>query len=160
MSENGSTDNFADDEGSSYTSEYTEDTSYSEIAENVHAMVGLLNVLHDEMETMNTHLKTLETPVTHLMIEQFTDVKCLESSPFRTATFRLANQKPFPGLSPDTRYPYKDIVAVVRNYIFNEKLVNPNGTIRTNCVLRTLFELQDDETTFPTLLRHLRKVLV
>lgn len=158
MSENGSTDNFADDEGSSYTSDYTEDTSYSEIADNVHAMVGLLNVLHDEMETMNTHLKTLETPVTHIMIEQFTDVKCLESSPFRTSTFRLA--KPFPGLPPDVRYPYKEIVAVFRNYIFNEKLVNPNGTIRTNRVLRILFELQDDETTFPILLRHLRKVLV
>ena len=98
--------------------------------------------------------------VTHLMIEQFGNVQCLESSTFRTATFRLANQKTFPGLSSDVRYPYKDIVTIVRNYIFNEKLVNTNGTIRTNRMLRALFELQDDETTFPILLRHLRKVLV
>jgi hypothetical protein len=158
MSENGSTDNFADDEGSSYTSEYTEDTTYSDIADNVHAMVGILNVLHDQMESMTTQLKTLEDPVTHVMIEQFGNIQCLESSPFRTSTFRLA--KPFPGLAPDARYPYKDIVAFVRNYIFNEKLVNADGTIRTNRILRTMFELEDDETTFPTLLRNLRKVLV
>jgi hypothetical protein len=95
-----------------------------------------------------------------LMVDQFADTESLKSSTFRTAGFRLA--KAFPGSfgSPNARYPYKDIVAVLRNYVFNEKLVNDDGTIRTNMPLRALFEIQEDITTFPTLLRHLRNVLV
>jgi hypothetical protein len=153
----GSSSGNADDE---YSSSCSDDTTYSDMEENLNGIVDMLTFLRDGLKGMNSHVKTLEEPMMEVLLEQMTDPSHLETSPFRKATFRLAVA--LPTLNIERRYPYKDIVEKLRQYIFNEGLVLPDGQIRINQTLRTLFEFQDSEvdTTFPKLLQKLRHVLV
>ena len=150
----------ADDEYSSTCSDNTEDTTYSDMEENLSEILENLTALRNGLEGINLFVKTLEEPVMDVLLEQMTDPNHLASSSFRKATFRLAVA--LPTLSLDRRYPYKTIVEKMRHYIFNEGLVLPDGQIRINQTLRTLFEFQESDanTTFPTLLQRLRHVLV
>jgi len=153
----GSCSQNADDEYSSFCSD---DTTYSDMEENLNGIVDMLTFLRDELKDMNSHVKTLEEPMMEVLLEQMTDPDYLKLSSFRKAAFRLAVVMPTMNL--DQRYPYKDIVEKLRHYIFNEGLVLPDGQIRISQTLRTLFEFQDSEeyTTFPKLLQKLRHVLV
>ena len=146
-----------------YSSSYTEDTdetTYSDMDENLNEIVDMLTFLRDGLKGMNSHVKTLKEPMMDVLLEQMTDPSHLETSPFRKATFRLSVA--LPTMSLDRRYPYKEIVEKLRDYIFGEGLVASDGQIRINPTLRTLFEFQESETntTFPKLLQGLRHVLV
>ena len=149
-----------EDEYSSSCTEETDETTYSEMEENLNGIVDMLTFLRDGLKGMNSHVKTLEEPMMDVLLEQMTDPNHLETSPFRKATFRLAVALPTMGL--ERRYPYKDIVEKLRHYIFSEELVASDGQICINPTLRTLFEFQESEvnTTFPKLLQKLRHVLV
>ena len=122
-------------------------------------MTETIESLTKHFNHIDDHMKTIEKPIIELALEQFRDPNFLESSPFRNETFAV---KPpgLPNIDLTKRYPYKDIVQAVRNYIFAEKLVSPTGAIRVNRPLSTLFEIPEGETTFLRLLVRLRKVLV
>jgi hypothetical protein len=122
-------------------------------------MTETIESLTKHFNHIDDHMKTIEKPIIELALEQFRDPNFLESSPFRNETFAV---KPpgLPNIDLTKRYPYKDIVQAVRNYIFAEKLVSPTGAIRVNRPLSTLFEIPEGETTFLKLLVRLRKVLV
>ena len=153
----GSSSENADDE---YSTSCSDETTYSDMEENLNGILDMLTCLRDGLKDMNSHVKTLEEPMMDVLLEQMTDPNHLETSPFRKATFRLATA--LPTLSIERRYPYKDIVEKLRHYIFREGLVNSDGHISLNQTLRTLFEFQESEvnTTFPKLLQKLRHVLV
>ena len=122
-------------------------------------MTETIESLTKHFNHIDDHMKTIEKPIIELALEQFREPNFLESSPFRNETFAV---KPpgLPNIDLTKRYPYKDIVQAVRNYIFAEKLVSPTGAIRVNQPLSTLFEIPEGETTFLKLLVRLRKVLV
>ena len=122
-------------------------------------MTETIESLTKHFNHIDDHMKTIEKPIIELALEQFREPSFLESSPFRSETFAV---KPpgLPNIDLTKRYPYKDIVKAVRNYIFAEKLVTPAGAIRVNSPLSTLFEIPEGETTFLRLLVRLRKVLV
>ena len=122
-------------------------------------MTETIESLTKHFNHIDDHMKTIEKPIIELALEQFRDPNFLESSPFRNETFAV---KPpgLPNIDLTKRYPYKDIVQAVRNYIFAEKLVSPTGAIRVNRPLSILFEIPEGETTFLKLLVRLRKVLV
>jgi len=122
-------------------------------------MTETIESLTKHFNHIDDHMKTIEKPIIELALEQFREPNFLESSPFRNETFAV---KPpgLPNIDLTKRYPYKDIVKAVRNYIFAEKLVSPTGAIRVNQPLSTLFEIPEGETTFLKLLVRLRKVLV
>jgi len=156
MSENGT----ADDEYSSSLSDQTDETTYSDMEESMAEIMTIMTNLYEKVDEIETHVKRLETPVVDVLLDQFTDPHYLATSSFRSATFRLA--RPLPTMTTDTRYPYKEIVQKLRQYILQERLVANDGIIHINEPLRTLFEFQDseDQTTFPILLQRLRHVLV
>jgi hypothetical protein len=122
-------------------------------------MTETIESLTKHFNHIDDHIKTIEKPIIELALEQFRDPNFLESSPFRNETFAV---KPpgLPNIDLTKRYPYKDIVQAVRNYIFAEKLVSPTGAISVNRPLSLLFEIPEGETTFLKLLVRLRKVLV
>jgi hypothetical protein len=122
-------------------------------------MTETIESLTKHFNHIDDHMKTIEKPIIELALEQFRDPNFLESSPFRNETFAV---KPpgLPNIDLTKRYPYKDIVQAVRNYIFAEKLVSPTGAISVNRPLSLLFEIPEGETTFLKLLVRLRKVLV
>uniref|UniRef100_A0A6C0LL15 Uncharacterized protein n=1 Tax=viral metagenome TaxID=1070528 RepID=A0A6C0LL15_9ZZZZ len=122
-------------------------------------MTETMESLTKHFNHIDDHMKTIEKPIIELALEQFRDPNFLESSPFRNETFAV---KPpgLPNIDLTKRYPYKDIVQAVRNYIFAEKLVSPTGAISVNRPLSLLFEIPEGETTFLKLLVRLRKVLV
>jgi hypothetical protein len=122
-------------------------------------MTETIESLTKHFNHIDDHMKTIEKPIIELALEQFREPNFLESSPFRNETFAV---KPpgLPNIDLTKRYPYKDIVQAVRNYIFAEKLVSPTGAISVNRPLSLLFEIPEGETTFLKLLVRLRKVLV
>ena len=122
-------------------------------------MTETIESLTNHFNHIDDHMKTIEKPIIELALEQFRDPNFLESSTFRNESFAV---KPpgLPNIDLTKRYPYKDIVQAVRNYIFAEKLVSPTGAIHVNRPLSTLFEIPEGETTFLKLLVRLRKVLV
>jgi len=122
-------------------------------------MTETIESLTKHFNHIDDHMKTIEKPIIELALEQFRDPNFLESSTFRNETFAV---KPpgLPNIDLTKRYPYKDIVKAVRNYIFAEKLVTPEGAICVNRPLSLLFEIPEGETTFLRLLVRLRKVLV
>jgi hypothetical protein len=122
-------------------------------------MTKTIEDLANHFNHIDDHMKTVEKPIIELALEQFRDPNFLAASPFRHQTFTV---KPpgLPGIDLSKRYPYKDVVQAVRNYIFAEKLVTPTGAIRVNQPLASLFEIPEGETTFLRLLVRLRKVLI
>jgi hypothetical protein len=122
-------------------------------------MTETIESLTKHFNHIDDHMKTIEKPIIELALEQFRDPNFLESSTFRNETFAV---KPpgLPNIDLTKRYPYKDIVKAVRNYIFAEKLVTPEGAICVNRPLSLLFEIPEGETTFLRLLVRLRKVLI
>jgi hypothetical protein len=122
-------------------------------------MTETMESLVNHLSHIDTHMKTVEKPIIELALEQFRDPNFLASSPFRNQTFAV---KPpgLPNIDLSKRYPYKDIIQAVRNYIFAEKLVTPAGAICINRPLSLLFEIPEGETTFLRLLVRLRKVLI
>lgn len=122
-------------------------------------MTETIESLTNHLEHIDTHMKTVEKPIIELALEQFREPNFLATSPFRQERFRV-KQPGLPGMDLTKRYPYKDIVEMLRRYLFAEKLVAPNGAIRVNKPLSTLFEIPGTETTFLKLLARLRKVLV
>ena len=122
-------------------------------------MTETIESLTKHFNHIDDHMKTIEKPIIELALEQFRDPNFLESSPFRNETFAV---KPpgLPNIDLTKRYPYKDIVKAVRNYVFAEKLVTPEGAICVNRPLSLLFEIPEGETTFLRLLVRLRKVLI
>ena len=122
-------------------------------------MTKTIEYLYNTFDHIDDHIKTVEKPIVELALEQFRDPNFLASSPFRHQTFAV---KPpgLPSIDLNKRYPYKDIVQAVRNYVFAEKLVTPTGAICVNKPLSILFEIPEGETTFLRLLVRLRKVLI
>jgi len=130
-----------------------------EIECDLEEMTETMELLNNHLTHIDAHMKTVEKPIIELALEQFRDPNFLASSPFRSQTFAV---KPpgLPNIDLGKRYPYKDIVSAVRNYVFAEKLVTPEGAIRVNRPISLLFEIPEGETTFLRLLVRLRKVLV
>jgi hypothetical protein len=122
-------------------------------------MTETIESLNSHLNHIDNHMKTIEKPIVELALEQFRDPAFLAASPFRHQTFAV---KPpgLPNIDLTKRYPYKDIVSAVRNYVFAEKLVTPTGAINVNKPLSLLFEIPEGETTFLKLLVRLRKVLI
>jgi hypothetical protein len=153
------------DASSNVTTDTDTDTGCSNIStnsmdDNLNDIIYTINALYEEIGAIDTNLKTLTTPLTDMVAEQLSDVKFLENSPFRTSTFMLREGVPLGNMAVGKRYAFKDIVETLRVYLFDKKLVEPDGTIQVNETLRLLFEIQETETTFPTLLLHLRRILV
>ena len=159
----------SDGDASSYVTTDTDagtDTGFSTVStnsmdDNLNDIIQTINALYEEIGAIDTNIKTLTMPLTDMVAEQLSDVKFLENSPFRTSTFMLREGVPFMGnMAVGKRYAFKDIVETLRVYLFDKKLVESDGTIQVNETLRLLFEIQETETTFPTLLLHLRRILV
>jgi len=158
----------SDGDASSYVTTDTDagtDTGFSTVStnsmdDNLNDIIQTINALYEEIGAIDTNIKTLTMPLTDMVAEQLSDVKFLENSPFRTSTFMLREGVPLGNMAVGKRYAFKDIVETLRVYLFDKKLVEPDGTIQVNETLRLLFEIQEAETTFPTLLLHLRRILV
>jgi len=131
----------------------------AEVEAALEQMTDTIEMLCNEIASIEEHLKTMERPVANVALEQFGEVTFLESSPFRHNTFAV---KPpgFGGIDITKRYPYKEIVKNLREYLFRANLIQPDGTVKMTTPLNRLFEIQDTETTFMNLVKHLRNVLV
>lgn len=122
-------------------------------------MADTLESLVNNLDSVDSQIKVCEKPIVDITLDKFKDPSFLAASPFRKETFAL---KPpgLPNIDLNKRYPYSQIVSILRNYLFNEKLVAQDGTIRVNKPLSQLFEIQETETTFLKLLARLRNVLL
>lgn len=131
----------------------------AEVEADLEQLTTTIELLCNEIANIEEHLKTMERPVANIALEQFGDIMFLESSPFRNHTFAI---KPpgFASIDITKRYAYKDIVKTLREYLFYANLVQADGTIKVTRTLGKLFEIKETETTFLTLLRHLRYVLI
>jgi hypothetical protein len=122
-------------------------------------MKDALKVLYESFIGFGESLKTMDQPVTHVALDQLSDISTLEASSFRHHTFAV---KPpgFASIDINKRYAYKDIVEKLREYLFQEKLVQDDGTIQLNKQLSLMFDIKDKTTTFLHLLKNLKNILV
>jgi len=155
LSENESTTNTE----STAMSGKTDGTNFEEVDYTLEEMTDTIALLNEQINTIEEHLKSMERPIAELTLEQFGELPFLETSPFRNQTFAV---KPpgLPSIDNTKRYAYKDILKMLRKYLFNNRLVNPDGTVCVNRLLSKLFEIPEGTTTYLKLLAGLRHVLV
>ena len=163
----------ADSEGSTTTSTNSDEesvmssmTAMIEQAAEMAELDGALEEMKDTLKRLyesfvgfGESLKTMDQPVSHVALDQLSDISTLEASSFRHHTFAI---KPpgFASIDINKRYAYKDIVEKLREYLFQEKLVKEDGTIQLNKSLSILFDIKDTTTTFLHLLKNLKNILV
>lgn len=133
--------------------------SYTTIQQSIAAMNHVLEELYGEAEELEEHLHDLHVPITDLHLQQLGDVRFLQSSPFRAATFAVKSPG-FPGADLSTRYPFHVVCAILRDHLFKSGAVAADGTITLNKPLQTLFEVQEPTIQWIPLIGKLRSVLI
>jgi len=135
--------------------------SFSSVQADLERMSDCLRGFTVDLDTLGEQLTILQKPVEHLQISQLHDVGSLAESAFRNEAFQL---KPpgFPGIDMTRRYPFHEICAILRTYLFQTAAVQPDGSICVNAALKQLFQLEDDvvAVTYLDLLASLKNLLV
>ena len=118
-----------------------------------------ISELYCVAEELEEYLATLAKPLEGTQLAQLAQISFLASSPFRHATFTV---KPpgFPGVDLTRRYPFHEICAHLRAYLVRTGAFKPDGSVVLNADLQHLFETQESEMGYVSLLAKLRAVLV
>lgn len=132
------------------------DTSVG-IQDRLEEFSNYIEALHDEIQAIEHRMECLQRPVRDLHVDQLGDVPFLQSSPFRSQTFRFKHA--LPGIDMDKRYAFHEITAMIRTYLFEQGAVQPDGSIHLTPALQTLFGISASTTTFMNILKHLPHIV-
>jgi len=133
--------------------------SFSSIQADFERLSEMLHNFASGVDTIETNLIKMQKPIENLELNQLMDVKYLENSSFRNQTF-LLKESGFSGFAKDKRYRFKDICAVLRNYLFTNNLIQADGSVMLNDHLKKIFDLNDMRVEYLDLIARLKHVLV
>ena len=142
---------------SSDDEEISDVDSFASVEMNIESLKFRICELYGETEELESHLLTMEKPLTNLKIDQLGQLPFLEASPFRHATFQV--KKHLPGVDSNKRYPFHVICEKVRDYLIEKKAYDNDGQIILNKQLANLFEVEEGKIGYISLLGKLRSVL-
>ncbi len=158
-----STDYPSDQETTDDSSLCTESTtstmeSFSEVQGQLTNLTGLMELLMNQTNAMEAHMKTMERPLHGLALDQLGDIPHLAASPFRKQLFKY--KRALPGIDTSHRYSFATICGHFRDYIFANKLVDTEGLITADATLATVFEIQvGAQMNYIGMMRYLRAAL-
>ena len=133
--------------------------SFSSIQADFERLSEMLHNFASGVDTIETNLIKMQKPIENLELNQLMDVNYLENSSFRNQTF-LLKESGFSGFAKDKRYRFKDICAVLRNYLFTNNLVQADGSVILNDHLKKIFDLNEESVEYLDLIARLKHVLV
>ena len=144
---------------SAESSAYESDDSYSDIQNELTHMTKLIGELTDQLNAAESQLQELQPHLETSYVSQMDTVAFLEKSPFRHQTF-LMKAPGIPGVNLEKRYAFKDVLELLRTYLFKMGAVDDDGIITLNKQLKTLFGISGKQTTYLELIAKLRNVLM
>jgi len=139
--------------------EYDSDNSYSEVENQMATMTALMALMTDDLDAAEKQLTVLQPELEDSYITNLQTVSFLEKSSFRHQTF-LFKAPGIPGVNLTKRYAFKDILELLREYLYKTKAVANDGTITLSKQLRTLFGIKEEKTTYLEMIGKLRNILV
>lgn len=135
------------------------DTGASEVLqEHLESMRELMHAMLEETEELEARLLTLQRPIEDLALEQLGDVPFLQASPFRHQTF-LLKVDGIPGFTAGQRYPYHELVSVLRAHLIETGAMDAEGVATLAKPLQRLLGVEEERLSFLQILGHLRKIL-
>jgi hypothetical protein len=138
--------------------------SYDSFAEALEELREKLESFDTVVEELHDGCKKIENPVTGIAVNSFVQPKFLESAPFRTEKFHSTKETQELFECPEI-VSFTELCAVIRNYIFKNKLVQPNCKINLTLEpaakkLQNLLQSEYQEITFLGILQHIHKFIV
>lgn len=141
-----------------------ESDSFSSIQADFERLTETLSHFQENLEAVGENLTKIQKPIENLEIEQLHNPAFLEQSPFRMQKFLLksCNFSAICKVDMHRRYSFSEICTGLRNYLFDAKLVNQDGSIRVNEPLQTLLKLPSSSVniSYLDLLARLTVILV
>ncbi len=154
-----SDDDSTGDSGSLYTESTTSTMeSFSDVQGQLTNLTGLMELLMNQTNAMEAHMKTMQRPLEGIALDQLGDIPHLAASPFRKQLF--AYKRALPGIDTSQRYSFSTICGHFRDYVFANKLVDADGQITADDILASVFEIQvGTQMNFIGMMRYLRTAL-
>jgi len=140
------------------SSESESEDSFSSFQEDFDRLTGMLRLFASDIESLGSNLEKMQKPIENLEFEQLADPSYLEKSPFRSKAFLLKRE--LSGIDMNKRHPFHRICEVLHTYLFLNNLVQADGTIVVNDILRNLFDIEEPRTTYLDLIGKLKLVLL
>jgi len=135
------------------------DESYSDIIEELEMMTQLIGEMAEQINEAESQLLELEPHIQNSYVRNIQTTAFLEQSPFRHQTF-LMKPPGIPGVDLEKRYAMKDVLGLLRTYLWKTNAIQADGTVTLNKQLQTLFGIQNKTTTYLEMVAKLRNVLV
>ncbi len=140
--------------GSESGSEYESDESYSSIRMALEEIREKMEAFDSGVESLHTHVKTMEQPVTSVAVASFSQPSYLESAPFRKELFRIKDQARVV-FSLGAVESYSSICKKIRKHLFEHKLVDSKGAVQLTNEMKSLFETDEESMSFLAILSKL-----
>ena len=138
-----------------------ETDSFSSVQADFERLMETVKEFTKELDFIGNNLTKLQTPIETLCIDQLSDAEFLANSPFRKDSFQVnPGFSGFPGIELGKRYPYGVICAALRTYLFRANAITPDGVVKMDANMKTLFKIENDTTTYIELLENLRNILL
>lgn len=128
------------------------------LQEHMESMRELMHAMLQETEELEARLLTLQRPIEALALEQLGDVPFLQASPFRHQTF-LLKVDGIPGFVAGRRYPYHELVAMLRTHLIEMGALDAEGVATLAKPLQRLLDVEEERMSFVNILGRLRNIL-
>ena len=128
--------------------------SYTSIRMALEEIREKMEAFDSGVESLHTHVKTMEQPVTSVAVASFAQPAYLESAPFRKELFRMKEQARAV-FSLGTVESYSSLCKKIRKYLFEHKLVDSSGAVRLTKEMKDVFETEDETMSFLAILSKL-----
>jgi hypothetical protein len=133
--------------------------SFSSIQENLEQLSELVTLFTKQLEVAEAKMSELQPNLEDTHVSLLNGVPFLETSTFRKQTF-LLKAPGLPGIDITKRYAFKTICEMLRKYLFASNLVQEDGAIQVNTLLRSMMGITEPTVSYVDLLGHLRSVIV
>lgn len=142
--------------GSESGSEYESgsDESYSSIRMALEEIREKMEAFDSGVESLHSHVKTMEQPVTSVAVASFSQPSYLESAPFRKELFRIKEQARVV-FSLGAVESYSSLCKKIRKHLFEHKLVDSKGTIQLSKEMKDVLETKEETMSFLAILSKL-----
>lgn len=156
-----------DDNGDSTSSEYETDSSCSDMScSSIESFSGdltqlrtIVASLNATIETLETHLISIQRPIELLHLDQLGDIPFLQSSPFRHNELKFKSHVGIPGIDTKKRYTFAEIMAIVRDYLFTNNAVQEDGSIKLTKEMKKVIGIKESNVSYIDIMNHMRQIV-
>ena len=134
----------------------SETDSVSSIQEDFDRLTNMMTLFAEELDALGCNLEKMKEPIENMELAQMVDTTFLENSPFRYKTFQTKFE--IHGLYGGKRVPFHKLCEFVRDHLFRNNMVKPDGTLLLDDTIKTWFKVAEP-VTYLDLLANLKQIV-